>query len=170
MDRKVAIRELIEQDCAVISHAFTAQGWNKPSEQYVRYFQESLNGTRVVLLAEIDEQFAGYVTIVWESDYPPFCQAGIPEIVDFNVLKKYRRMKIGTALLDEAERRIAERSAFAGLGVCLDPDFGPAQVLYARRGYIPDGRGVYWNGVYPQHGDQVVLDYDLGLYLLRQVR
>jgi hypothetical protein len=35
---------------------------------------------------DLGEKFvkAGYVTIVWASDYPPFLAAGIPEIVDGN--------------------------------------------------------------------------------------
>lgn len=71
--------------------------------------------------------------------------------------------------MDEAEKRIATRSPLAGIGVCLDPDFGPAQVLYAKRGYVPDGRGVYYHDHYPTYGEQVCLDYDLVLYLTRPV-
>ena len=149
---------------------FQRRGGISLSGQYVRYLQESREGKRANLLAEYEGQFAGYVTIVWELDYPPFRQASIPEIVDFNVLIKFRRMKIGTALMDEAERRIALRSPVAGLGVCLHSDYGAAQALYARRGYIPDGRGVYYQGRYPKYGEQVRLDDDLTLFLTKQLR
>jgi GNAT superfamily N-acetyltransferase len=170
MNEKIAIREMTESDCAGITDAFAAQGWNKPTSQYLKYWRESLEGKRVILIAELAGQFAGYVTIVWESQYPPFRQAGIPEIVDFNVLKKYQRMKIGTALMDEAEKRIAVRSPEAGLGVCIFVDYGPAQVLYARRGYVPDGRGAYQEGRYPLYGEQVTIGDDLVLYMTRQLR
>jgi GNAT superfamily N-acetyltransferase len=170
MSEKSTIREMTGNDCPIIAEAFTAQGWNKPVSQYLRYWQESLEEKRLILLAEYAGQFAGYLTIVWESEYPPFRQAGIPEIVDFNVLLKFRRMKIGTALMDEAEWRIAFRSAVAGLGVCLHVDYGAAQVLYARRGYVPDGRGIFQKGRYPQYGEQVMLDDDLCLYLTRRLR
>ena len=109
------------------------------------------------------------MTIVWNSDYPPFQQAGIPEIVDFNVLIRFHRMKIGTMLMDETERRIALRSPVAGLGVCMHTDYGAAQVLYIRRGYVPDGRGVYYHGSHPKYGEQVRLDDDLVLYLTKRV-
>jgi GNAT superfamily N-acetyltransferase len=170
MSEKITIREIAEMDCPIISSAFAAQGWDKPIEQYLHYWQESLEYKRVTLLAEYDGQFAGYVTIVWESDYPPFRAAGIPEVVDFNVLIKFRRLKIGTVLMDEAEKRIALRSPVAGLGVCLHSDYGAAQVLYARRGYVPDGRGIFHQGHYPKYGEQVRLDDDLCLYLVKPLR
>jgi ribosomal protein S18 acetylase RimI-like enzyme len=170
MNTEIILREMAERDPAIIAEAFAAQGWDKPAGLYVRYLQECRGGKRANLLAEYEEQFAGYVTIAWESDYPPFLQARIPEIVDFNVLIKFRRMKIGTALMDEAERRIALRSPVAGLGVCLHSDYGAAQALYARRGYVPDGRGVYYQGHYPKYGEQVRLDDDLTLYLTKQLR
>ncbi len=170
MSEMVTIREMTASDPPMIAEAFTAQGWNKPVSLYLRYWQESLAGKRLVLLADYAGQFAGYTTVVWESDYPPFRQAGIPEIVDFNVLIRFRRLKIGTALMDEAEARIAGRSTVAGLSVCLQSDYGAAQVLYARRGYVPDGRGVFQTGHYPQYGDNVRIDDDLCLYLTRQLK
>ena len=165
----MTIRAMLESDCPIIAEAFTAQGWNKPVGQYLRYWQESIQEKRVVLLAEYAGQFAAYITVVWKSDYPPFREAGIPEVVDFNVLIKFRRLKIGTALMDEAERRIAVRSPVAGLGVCMHGDYGAAQVLYARRGYVPDGRGIFYQGHYPQVGEQVRIDDDLGLYLTKRL-
>jgi GNAT superfamily N-acetyltransferase len=169
MNGKLAIREMTEQDCPTIANAFAAQGWDKPLSQYQRYWQEHYAGIRLVLVAELDGQFAGYVSILWESDYPPFQEARIPEIVDFNVLKQYQRRHVGTALMDEAEQRISARSRVAGLGVCIFVDYGSAQVLYARRGYVPDGRGIFQAGHYPLNGEQVRIDDDLALYMTKQV-
>ena len=169
MDEQITIREMIESDPSMLTAAFTAQGWNKPLGQYLRYWQESLAGTRLVLLAENSRQFAGYLTILWESHYPPFQAAGIPEIVDFNVLIKFRRMKIGSALMQAAEQRIARRAPVAGIGVCMHVDYGAAQILYARRGYVPDGRGIYYRDHYPQYGERVGNDDDLVLHLTKRV-
>jgi len=170
MSAEIAIREMTAGDCPIIAAAFAAQGWDKPLAQYQRYYQESLDGRRLVLVAETAGQFAGYLTVLWESHYPPFREVSIPEIVDFNVLIKFRRRKIGTALLDAAEQRIALRSAIAGLGVGLYIGYGPAQALYVRRGYVPDGRGVYYHGEWLDYGKQLKIDDDLCLYLTRQVR
>lgn len=166
---QLTIRSLTAEDCAPVSQAFTEQGWHKPIEQYQRYFQESLDGKREVLIAESAGHFAGYITIVWESEYAPFREAEIPEIVDFNVLKKYQRHGIGTALMDEAERRIAKRSPVAGIGVGMTVDYGPAQILYVKRGYLPDGRGLASHGQSVVYGSRVPIDDDLALYFTKPV-
>ncbi|MEZ4847287.1 MAG: GNAT family N-acetyltransferase [Bacteroidia bacterium] len=64
----------------------------------------SEEGSRDIIIAELNGEFAGYLTIKWESNYIPFKEKAIPEIVDFNVLKKFQRKGIGTALMDEAEQ------------------------------------------------------------------
>ncbi len=170
MSEKIVIREMTANDCSVIAAAFEAQGWDKPLSQYRGYWEESLAGKRDILLAEYQQQFAGYVTIVWESDYPPFYQAHIPEIVDFNVLLKYQRRKIGTALMDVTETRIAERSPVVGIGVGLHNDYGAAQILYVKRGYVPDGRGLFYQGRHPGYGEQVEVGHELTLYLTKRLR
>jgi ribosomal protein S18 acetylase RimI-like enzyme len=158
---QLSIRDLHTSDCAIISSAFTAQGWNKPIEQYWRYLLECQEDRRTVLVAEVAGEFAGYITILWESPYPPFREHKIPEISDFNVLIKFRRRGIGTTLMDEAERRIAQRSSLVGIGVGLTENYGAAQILYVKRGYIPDGKGISHNERFLKHGDQVTIDDDL---------
>lgn len=139
-----AIRVLRDGDPEVFSAAFTAIGWNKPVRQYEKYLADQLAGTRDVLVATVEDEFAGYVTVRWESPYEPF--NGIPEIQDFNVLPQFRRRGIGSGLMDAAEALVAERSDVVGIGVGLYPDYGTAQRMYARRGYIPDGRGLIYDG------------------------
>jgi ribosomal protein S18 acetylase RimI-like enzyme len=128
----------------VIAAAFDEIGWNKPESQYRRYLDEQEAGTRDVLVATVGGEFAGYVTVRWTSPYEPF--DGMPEIQDFNVLPKFRRRGIGSALMDAAEALVAERSPVVGIGVGLYPDYGQAQRMYVRRGYLPDGRGLIYDG------------------------
>ena len=165
-----AIRVLQLRDIPGIVAAFTALGWHKPATQYERYLAEQERGERVALVALVDGTFAGYLTIVWRSGYQPFRTAGIPEIVDFNVLPERRRRGIGTCLLDEAERRIAERSAVAGIGVGMNGDYGAAQRLYPKRGYLPDGRGLVSHGRPVIHGQTVTVDDALVLYFTKKLR
>jgi GNAT superfamily N-acetyltransferase len=163
------LRLLQRNDIQSIAAAFAAIGWNKPVSQYERYLGQQDSGERVVLVAFVDGVFAGYVTIVWHSEYEPFHAAGIPEIQDFNVLPHFRRRGIGTALMDEAEHRIGERSSIAGIGVGLYADYGAAQRMYARRGYIPDGHGlIYDNRIVPP-GAQVMVDDDLVLQFTKKL-
>ncbi len=164
-----SIRPLVADDCPVISQAFTQQGWQRPVTQYHHYLDEQHAGARTVLVAFVDHDVAGYVTVVRHSPYRPFAEQRIPEIMDFNVLIKYRRQGIGTALMARAEQLIATQSAIAGIGVGLTPDYGAAHILYVKRGYIPDGRGLIQDGRILTHGAQAVVDDTLILHLTKQL-
>ncbi|HSK70873.1 MAG TPA: GNAT family N-acetyltransferase [Pyrinomonadaceae bacterium] len=169
MNRKFSIRQLTENDCEVISEAFAQQNWNKPLSQYKNYLREQDAGKRQVLIAEFENEFSGYLTIVWQSHYSPFREKNIPEIVDLNVLIKFRNRGIGAALMDAAESLIAERFNIVGIGVGLTGDYGAAQRLYVKRGYIPDGRGISQNGRFLKYGDKITIDDDLNLYFTKDL-
>ncbi|MEM9930632.1 MAG: GNAT family N-acetyltransferase [Bacteroidota bacterium] len=165
------IRALLPSDCPQISAAFRAQGWqDKSTAQYEGYLKLQESGQRDILVAEVGGAFAGYLTINWTSHYPPFRQQEIPEIVDFNVLKKFQRQGIGSALMSAVERRIAKKSAYAGIGVGMTADYGAAQILYHHRGYVPDGHGLYWDDQPLKYGDQVTVDDGLALHFIKRVR
>ena len=166
----ITVRDLRKEDAEVISAEFAHQNWHKPASQYQHYYQETKAGIRDVIIANYNGLFAGYVTIIWQSNYPPFRDANIPEVVDFNVLINYRRRGVGTTLMDEAERRIAQRSPIAGIGVGLMHDYGNAQILYVKRGYIPDGRGIWKHNRWLQYGDQLTINDDVALYLTKQLQ
>jgi len=163
------IRPLQEQDIQPIAQAFATIGWNKPAAQYERYLVEQAADARVCLVALLDGDFAGYVNALWRSDYEPFRTANIPEVADFNVLPHYRRRKIGTGLMDAVEATIAQRSAVAGIGVGMYPDYGAAQRLYVLRGYVPDGRGLSYHNRTLQYSEPVLNDDDLVLYFTKQL-
>lgn len=165
----LTILPLEPADITPIAAAFAELGWDKPASQYEKYLSEQETGQRVVLVAFLDGEFAGYVTIVWRSHYPAFAIQDIPEIVDFNVLPQFRRQGIGAALMDEAERQVAARSAVVGLGVGMTTDYGSAQRMYAKRGYIPDGRGLHSRGQPVQYGQSVPVDDDLVLYFTKSL-
>jgi len=142
------IKQLQNQDTDIIASAFDEINWHKPVTQYRRYFSEQKNGKRLVIVAWYNKKFAGYLTIVWQSKYPAFKKSHTPEIVDLNVLPKYQQRKIGTTLMNEAEKIIAKKSKTAGIGVGLAPGYEAAQVMYARRGYTPDGLGLTYKNKY----------------------
>jgi GNAT superfamily N-acetyltransferase len=166
----ITIRPLYAEDIAVIAEAFSSIGWNKPAAQYRRYLSDQEAGKREVWVACEQNAFRGYLTIVWKPTYPPFREAGIPEIQDFNVLRPYQRRGIGTRLMNHAEARVAERSSVVGIGVGLTADYGPAQILYIRRGYLPDGRGICCDERFPEYGEPVTVDDGLVLHLTKRLR
>jgi GNAT superfamily N-acetyltransferase len=167
---KPSIRLLESGDIPQIAKAFEKLGWHKPASQYERYLIEQAFDVRDVYVAIVENQFAGYLTICWNSTYPPFQEAEIPEIVDFNVLPKFRRQGIGTALMDKAEGEIAKVSRVAGIGVGMNADYGPAQRLYVLRGYIPDGRGLHHKDHFAKHGEQIIVDDDLALFFTKELK
>ena len=167
---KSMIRALEGRDIPEIVHAFRELGWNKPASQYERYLVQQNVGVRDVYVAFVENQFAGYLTICWESSYQPFFIRSIPEIVDFNVLPKFRRMGVGTQLMDKAEREIARVSPVVGLGMGMTPDYGAAQRLYILRGYIPDGLGLHWRDHHVHDHEDVIVDDELALYLTKELK
>ena len=161
------IRPLRESDPAWIASAFAATGWSKPRELYERYLAEQEVSQRHVWVAHVNDQVAGYVTLNWRPTYPPFRAERIPEIQDLNVLPTFRRRGIGSALLDTAESEAGKRTTILGIAVGLGAEYGPAQRLYVKRGYVPDGRGVAYNYRTVPYGEQVVVDDDLVLCFTR---
>jgi GNAT superfamily N-acetyltransferase len=163
--KHLKIRPLENGDVAPISTAF--HGLGKPRSQYERYLSEQQEGVRTTFVAFAGRDFAGYVTINWNPSYPPFHANGIPEIQDFNVLPRFRRRGIGARLMDEAERKVSERSSVVGIGVGMTPDYGAAQRLYAFRGYVPDGMGLAHDGRPVRRGDRITIDDGLVLYMTK---
>ena len=164
------IRSLEAADAELLSAAFSQIGWHKPASLFQRYVEEQEAGTRSGFVAELPDGIAGYVSILWQPPYRPFRDAGTPEISDLNVLPSLQRRGIGSALLDAAEAQCATVSAVAGIGVGLTGDYGAAQALYARRGYVPDGRGVHDGGEPLSIGDRLTVSDDLVLYLTKQLQ
>ena len=171
MDTNIEIVEMVESDVVLIVEAFHAQGWkHEADEKFQKAYQEHVEGKRTVLVAKEGGEFHGYLTVLWESDYGPFKDNGIPEINRFDVLKDHQRRGIGTLLMDVAEKRIAERSPVAGIGVGMYPAYGPARRLYALRGYIPDGRGLSYDCRHLEWSDEVRVDDSLVLFLTKELR
>ena len=112
--------------------------------------------------------------MLFRSGYPSFKAENILEIMDLNVLPHYRKMGIGSLLLDTAEKEAATKSQIIGIGVGLyagpDGGYGAAQRLYIKRGYIPDGKGVTYNYELTIPGNSYPLDDDLVLWFTKKLR
>ncbi len=65
-------------------------------------------------------------------------------MVDLKVFPKYRNRGIASKLMDQAEELARKYADRIYLDVCLNSEYGAAQRLYAKRGYLPDGKGVYY--------------------------
>ena len=122
------------------------------------------------IAAEYNGQIAGYIHVYPDSKWGPLGGRGCPEIVDFGVLEKFRRQGVGARLMDAAEAVAAERSGLVYLAVGLHKFYGPAQRLYARRGYVPDGSGVWYGDKPCEPYEAYRNDDELNLYLIKNLR
>lgn len=165
----VDIRPIQSADPNVMASCFAAIGWSKPVALFERYLHEQTAGSRVVLVARVDDCFAGYVTLCWTSDYPPARTNQIPEIQDLNVLPEFRRRRVASALLDRVEALAAERSNLVAIGVGLHPGYNAAQRLYGLRGYEADGNGVTYRNQLVVEGQTVLMDDHLVLHFVKRL-
>jgi acetyltransferase, GNAT family len=137
-----------ESDIKELSRGFISQGWPSREEILTRYFKEQESGEREVLVAEVEGALAGYITILSCAKQGPFAEI-YPELSDFNVFEPFQNQGIGNLLLEEAEKQVRLISDKVTLGVGLHSGYGPAQRLYIKRGYIPDGTGVWYQNHQP---------------------
>ncbi len=170
----VMVRPFEHADIPIIVEVFNNANWPKPTSIFETYFQEQLSSSRLVWVAYKNKQLAGYVTLKWASQYKPFANAKIPEIMDLNVLPPFRKARIGSLLLNHAENAAITKSDIVGLGVGLyggpDGGYGAAQRLYVDRGYIPDGRGATYDYQDAIPGNNYSLDDDLLLWFTKKLK
>ena len=148
MKRTCSIRKMQESDIKELSRGFISQGWPSREEILTRYFKEQESGEREVLVAEVEGALAGYISILPCAKQGPFAEI-YPELSDFNVFEPFQNQGIGNFLMEEAENRVRLFSDKVTLGVGLHSGYGPAQRLYIKRGYIPDGTGVWYQNHQP---------------------
>ena len=148
MKTTCSIRKMQESDIKDLSRGFTSQGWPSREEILTRYFKEQESGEREVLIADLTSAVVGYITILPDAKQGPFAGTA-PELSDFNVFEPFQNQGIDNLLLEEAENRVKLISDKVTLGVGLHSGYGPAQRLYIKRGYIPDGTGVWYQNYQP---------------------
>lgn len=170
MNRTDAVfRPMMADDALRFSRAFAEIGWSKPPATFAEYVDEQSRQERWTRVAVVGEEVAGYVTLVWHSPDPVLRAAGIPEIMDLNVLPSFRRQGLGSRLVALAEDEAATRGPTVGLRMGLHGGYGAAQRIYVRRGYLPDGRGVVVEGVSVEEGASLVLDDGPALRLTKRL-
>ena len=168
METTCLIRKMQTSDVKELSQGFINQDWPSREEILTRYFKEQESGEREVLVAEVEGAVAGYITILPSAKHGPFAEI-YPELSDFNVFEPFQNQGIGNLLMEEAEKRVKLISDKVILGVGLHSGYGPAQRLYIKRGYIPDGSGVWYQNHRPAM-DAICEDIgDLVLYLSKDL-
>lgn len=167
-DDSLLIRSMQPTDAPYFYAEENAQGWHSTPDKLLRRIEHEAQGRCTTFVAEYGGQGAGYVIVYWNPTTGAYTGQGIPEIVDFAVLETYRRRGIGGKLMDAAEACAAKRCSCVYLGVGLHSGYGSAQRMYVKRGYIPDGSGVWYQDRVHEPYAPCVNDDDLVLYLLKR--
>lgn len=168
-DDKIIIRNMEPSDIETIVKEEILQGWDASFEKYEKRLKDQSSGKCISLVAIYLDNIAGYINVYPDSPWGAFGKMGYPEIVDFGVLAKYRNHGIGTKLMDIAEMIASKYSSIVYLGVGLHHGYGSAQRMYVKRGYIPDGSGVWYQDKVLKAYDSCVNDDDLVLYLSKNL-
>lgn len=163
------IREMIEEDCPKFYQAFQNKYRNRSKEQVQELYELHNQNQNKVFVAVVQEMLVGYVYIRRKSKAGPFSGEWIPEITELYVVKEFRNHGIGTELMNEAERYVKSVSRKVCIGVGLHNEFGSAQRLCVKRGYVPDGSGIWYEGSNLQESDYCKNDEGLKLYMSKYV-
>lgn len=124
----------------------------------IGFAQDMQDGRRIIWTARDGDRLLGQVTLQHESEYPPFRKGGIFEIVDLWVDHAQRRNGVGRGLLNIAiEYARARHCPAVGLGCGVTANFGAAHCLYASRGFMPDGSGLWVQGHQAKMDETVTL-------------
>jgi len=170
MEAKVSIRRLTDSDAAYFTQKEIAQGWHADVQKYLDRLEDQRTGKAVCLVADWEGVPAGYINVYPNAEQGPFGGKGWPEIVDFGVLEKFRNRGIGTALMDAAEAVATTFADTVYLGVGLHSGYGAAQRMYVKRGYVPDGSGVWYRDRVCDQYAPCCNDDDLVLYMSKKLR
>lgn len=164
------IRDMQPDDAEIFAAGERAQGWSgATAEKNILRMKDRDAGKCITMTALWNGEQAGYISLYHHTEAGPFAKDGLPEIVDFNVLEKFRCRGIGSRLMDVAELLAKTESDVVTIGVGMYVSYGPAQRLYVKRGYIPSGDGIYSYGKIPEPYTSVENDDDLVLYFSKKI-
>ena len=169
-DCTVKIRSMVAEDAKVLYDTYLSYGWHPQLENYENYYKEQEAGDRLVFIAEYEGAVKGQCTLVLHPTEGPWGGKDIPEIVDLTVFFDIHKKGIGSKLLDAAESEAAKISDKVFLAVGLHNGYGPAQRIYVKRGYIPDGSGVWYQNKNLDQYAPCVNDDDLLLFLSKDLK
>lgn len=169
-DDEILIRDMLKSDVQIITDEEIAQGWHATVDKYEMRLLHQSEGKSIALVAEYRDNVAGYINVYPDSEWGAFAGRGYPEIVDFGVLEKYRRHGIGSKLMDIAEQIASGYADIVYLGVGMHNGYGSAQRMYVKRGYVPDGSGVWYGDKVCEQHAECCNDDDLVLYLSKRLR
>lgn len=166
----ILIRPMKKADIPQIISRFSFP-WSSPEKTQAlwdNYYREQREGIRTVGVVEENRNILGYGSFLRRSENPRFERQGIPDINAIWIHEHHRRQGLGSALIEWIEE-LARQEGYPhiGIGVGLYADYGPAQKLYIKLGFVPNGNGITYKGQTTTPGETYPLDDELLLWLVK---
>lgn len=134
------------------------------------YFENVFDKNCIVFVAKKDSRFIGFAILNFEPKYNLYRRLNIPEIQDLNVVSDYRRQGIGRQIIEACEQAAKNNDHDAiGISVGLTKDYGAAQRLYTKMGYLPDGNGITYDREGIEQGQLRAIDDNLCLMMMKNL-
>ncbi len=164
------IAPLTAGDIPEIVAADGSDWWQRDPAYWQTCLDEQSRGRRSTAVAFEEAAVVGSGHLKFSPEYEGFRASGTPEISDLRVSERCRRQGVATALILHFGRAAMSASCRTiGIGVGLSEGYGAAQRLYAKLGFMPDGRGITQDNVRVFPGDTVRADDSLVLWLVRDL-
>jgi len=167
---QIAIRKASPEDVGTLYDLSAAMGHAKEPDYFERCFAMQEDGALDVYIAAVHDKVAAYGLLSWRPKYSYYKTHNIPEIQDLNVRPAMRRKGIAKAMIEYCENA-ARKKAYSqmGISVGLTANYGAAQRLYTKLGYIPDGNGVTYDRAAIQAGEFRMIDNNLCLMMVKHI-
>ncbi len=144
--------------------------YNTIGKKDAGYFENCFDKDCMILIAAQDQKDVGFGILNFDPKYSLYQKLNIPEIQDLNVIPERRQQGIATRLVEAFETIALDQGAEKiGISVGLTKDYGPAQRLYFKLGYMPDGNGISYDREGITYGQTYVADDDLCLMMIKEL-
>ena len=163
MGVNLEIRQASESDIPALYELYAQIGQKDEG-----YFEALFEKDCVILIAFKNKTAVAFGILNFEPKYALYKKLEIPEIQDLNVIPEAREQGVATALVEAFENLARDQGLESiGISVGLTKDYGPAQRLYVRLGYMPDGCGITYDREGVTFGTPYPVDDDLCLMMVK---
>ena len=168
---QLEIRTAGDNDLKTLDAFIDEIQYSKDPDYFIAQYEYQVAGDRQIMLGFVESKLVTYCVLNWNPKYGFYKAMGYPEVQDLNVLPAFRGQGIATQMISKCEGLALEKGlTHMGISVGLTASYGPAQRLYVKLGYVPDGYGVTYDRQSVAYGDFRAVDDDLCLMMVKDLQ
>ena len=162
---EVDIRQATEEDIDALYAIYDILGKKDKG-----YFEICFEKECLILIASTDDKDISFGVLNFNPKYNLYQKLDIPEIQDLNVISDARQQGVATQMVTAFENITCDQGyEQIGISVGLTKDYGAAQRLYVKLGYMPDGYGVTYDREVVTVGSSYSIDDDFALMMIKNL-